>query len=242
MTRVAGKLGKLAPQFPVVLKELNAYTTAALPRPPASVDWGGSVTSWPMDGNDRYGDCTVAAAAHLMQSWNAQTGQKDTVPTEQQVVDTYLQLSGGQDTGLVESQVLHAWQTTGLWGNRIVAYAPVNVHALVAIRQSIALFGGVFAGIQVPANAQQQFQAGKPWMLEPGWQDQPIVGGHAVPLLGYDAQGLHCVTWGAVQQISWDWWSTYADESWAVLAHQYEEAGAVNGIDLATLTRDLKLV
>jgi hypothetical protein len=26
-----------------------------------------------MDGNDTYGDCTMAAAAHMIQSWNAQT-------------------------------------------------------------------------------------------------------------------------------------------------------------------------
>ncbi|MEY9968071.1 hypothetical protein ABIA33_006151 [Streptacidiphilus sp. MAP12-16] len=242
MTRVAGMYGKLGPQFPVALKDFTDYALAPLPAPPTAVDWATNVASWPMDGNDQYGDCTMAAAAHLLQSWNAQTKQTDSVPTEKEVVAEYLQLSGGKDTGLVEAQVLKAWQRGGLWGNRVVAYAPVNVHDLTAIKQTISLFGGVYAGIQVPSNAQQQFQNGKPWTLDPGWQQQPIEGGHAIPLLGYDADWLYAITWGAVQQVAWDWWSTYSDEAWAVMSQEYKEAGTVNGIDVATLTADLKRV
>ena len=235
MTRTIGKLGKLSPQFPVALKDLDAYTSTPLPQPPATVDWATKVATWPMDGNDQYGDCTMAAAAHMIQSWDAQTSEADPVPSEQQVVNEYFQLSGGQDTGLVESDVLKTWQHTGLWGNTAVAYAPVNVHSLTALQQTIALFGGVYAGIQVPANAETQFQAGNPWTLDPGWQQQQIVGGHAIPLLGYDADWIYAITWGTVQKVAWDWWSTYADEAWAVLPHQYQEAGTVNGISLSAL-------
>lgn len=242
MAREAGKFGKLGPQFPVALKELPAYATAPLPDPPPSVDWATNVGNWPMDGNNQYGDCTMAAAAHMIQSWNAQIGASDSVPSEQQVVDEYFKLSHGQDSGLVETNVLKTWQRGGLWGNRVIAYAPVNVHALTMIKQTIALFGGIYAGIQVPASAQQQFEDGKPWTLEPGSQQQRIVGGHAIPLLGYDADWLYAITWGAVQQIAWDWWSTYADEAWAILAQEYKEAGEVNGINLAALEADLQLV
>ncbi|MFJ8471285.1 hypothetical protein [Kitasatospora sp. NPDC094011] len=242
MGRVAGKFGKLGPRFPVALKDFTAYAEAPLPAPPAAVDWATGVTAWPMDGNDQYGDCTMAAAAHMIQSWNAQTAEQDTVPTQQQVVAEYFQLSGGQDTGLVEADVLKTWQSGGLWGNTVVAYAPVNVHSLTVLQQAIALFGAVYAGIQVPANAQQQFQAGEPWTLDPGWQRQKIEGGHAIPLLGYDAEWIYAITWGGVQRIAWDWWSTYADEAWAVLAQEYAQAGTVNGIDMAALTADLKQV
>jgi hypothetical protein len=242
MALLAGKFGKLGPQFPVGLQDFTAYASTPLPAPPSSVDWATGVSTWPMDGNDQYGDCTMAAAAHMIQSWNAQTSSKDTVPNEQQVVAEYLKLSGGKDTGLVESNVLKTWQTKGIWGNRVVAYAPVNVHSLTAIQQTIALFGGVYAGIQVPANAQQQFGAGKPWTLDPGWQQQPIEGGHAIPLLGYDANWIYAITWGAVQKVAWDWWSTYSDEAWAVLSQEYKEVGVVNGIDLTTLTADLKQI
>jgi hypothetical protein len=242
MPRDAGLLGKLGPQFPAALKEFTAYATRPLPAPPASHEVPSAVASWPMDGNDRYGDCTMAAAAHLIQCWNALTGRQDTVPTEQQVVDAYEKLTGGQDTGLVESNVLKSWQNTGFWGNTIVGYAPVNVHDLTALRQTITLFGGVYAGVQLPTNAMQQFKDGRPWALEPGWQQQPIEGGHAIPLLGYDQQWVYAITWATVQKVSWDWWHTYGDEAWAVLAQEYKEAAVVNGLTLATLEADLRLV
>src|SRR5258708_3311383 len=123
-------MGKLAPQFPTALKEMAAYAPTPLPQPPASVDWAAKVAAWPMDGNDVYGDCTMAAAAHLIQSWNAQTGQAMPVPRDQDVIAAYMKLTGGKDSGLVESQVLKRWLGSGLWGNKIVGYAPVNVQNL----------------------------------------------------------------------------------------------------------------
>ena len=239
MTRVPGKMGKLAPQFPVGLKELPSYATQPLPPAPASVDWSKNVSAWPMDGNDQYGDCTMAAAAHLIQSWNAETAESLPVPAEQDVVALYLKLTGGKDSGLVESRVLKHWKSSGLWANKIVGYAPVNVHNLDSLKQAIAYFGGVYVGIQVPANAQDQFRAGLPWTLDPGWQQQQIEGGHAVPLLGYDDQYLYAITWGAVQPMAWDWWSTYSDEAWVVLSEEFSRAGKVDGIDVATLQADI---
>jgi hypothetical protein len=235
-------MGKLAPQFPVALKELSAYTPKPLPQPPTSVDWAKNVATWPMDGNDVYGDCTMAAAAHMIQSWNAQTNEQLPVPRDQQVIAQYMKLTGGQDTGLVESQVLKQWLGSGLWGNKIIGYAPVNVHSLDSLKQAIAYFGGVYVGIQVPHNAEDQFRSGEPWTLVSGWQQQPIIGGHAVPLLGYDDQYMYAVTWGAVQPMGWDWWSTYGDEAWVLLSEEYERAGKVNGIDVAALQADLAQV
>ena len=242
MTRNPGKLGKLAPQFPLALKELPEYTVRPLPAPPPAVNYAANVVGWPMDGNDTYGDCTMAAAAHLIQSWNAQTRADIPVPTGPQVVSEYLTLSGGQDTGLVESSVLKTWASTGLWGNTIAGYAPVNVHSKNLLMQAIAFFGGAYVGIQVPANAQDQFRSGKSWTLDPGWQDQPIEGGHAIPLLGYDADWLYAITWGAVQQVHWDWWATYGDEAWALLPQEFVTAGKINGLDISTLKQDLALV
>jgi hypothetical protein len=243
MTRTVGKLGKLAPQFPVAVKDMHCYMVAPLPKAPAAVDHATQVTAgFPMDGNDRYGDCTMAAAAHLIQAWNAETGIELPVPTDAEVVAQYLKLSHGKDSGLVESRVLQDWLRTGLWGSKIVAYAPVNVHSLEALKQAVAYFGGVYVGVQVPKNAQSQFADERPWALEPGWQQQPIEGGHAIPILGYDEQWLYCVTWGAVQKISWDWWSTYGDEAWVILSEEFKKAGKIGGIDVATLQADLASV
>jgi len=243
MARKVGKLGKLAPQFPVEERELSHYTSQPLPAAPPSVDYAEKVANgFPMDGNDQYGDCTMAAAAHLIQAWNAETNINLPVPTDTEVVAQYMKLTDGKDTGLVESQVLQDWMKGGLWGNKIVAFAPVNVHSLDALKQAVAFFGGVYVGIQVPTNAQTQFASGLPWTLDPGWESQPIEGGHAIPILGYDDQWLYCVTWGAVQQMAWDWWSTYSDEAWVVLSEEYQKAGKMDGIDVAALQADIASV
>lgn len=242
--RKHGLLGKANPQFPVGLKDWRAYVKSGmeLPSPPDAVNDYAGVPEWPMDGNDKYGDCTMAAAAHSIQVWNAVTKRSDPVPTELSVVGEYLQLTHGADSGLVESNVLKTWRSTGLWGNKIIGYAPVNVHDLSQLKQAIYLYGLAYVGIQVPQNAQTQFEDGKPWTLEEGWQSQPIVGGHAIPIVGYDTQYLHAVTWGALQLMAYDWWQTYGDEAWAILPQEFKEDGGYNNLNLTQLAADLHSV
>ncbi|GAA1966957.1 hypothetical protein [Catenulispora subtropica] len=240
MNRKVGMMGKLRPQFPTALHDMHYYATAPLPKPPAEVDHAKTVTAgFPMDGNDQYGDCTMAAAAHLIQAWNAQTGIDLPVPADTDVIAQYLKLSHGKDSGLVESHVLKSWMSEGLWENKIVGYAPVNVHSLEGLKQAIAYFGGVYVGVQVPKNAEIQFADGRPWALEPDWQAEPIQGGHAVPILGYDGRWMYCVTWGAVQKMTWDWWSVYGDEAWVILSEEFQQAGKIGGLDVAMLKADL---
>ncbi|MBV8665466.1 MAG: hypothetical protein JO269_03185 [Burkholderiaceae bacterium] len=241
-TRKAGRYGKALPQFPTGLKEFKAYLKqgAALPAPPASVTKFRDVTAWPMFGNDQYGDCTMAAAAHAIQCWNAITAEKDRVPSDTAVVAEYFKLTGGADSGLVESNVLQTWQKQGLWRNKIVAYAPINVHDQTLLQQAVDLYGLAYVGIQVPQNAETQFQDKQPWTLVQGWQTQTIVGGHAIPVVGYDQQYLYVITWGEVQQVAYDWWQTYGDEAWAIVPNEFKEAGGYQNINLQQLIADLQ--
>jgi hypothetical protein len=110
------------------------------------------------------------------------------------------------------------------------------------MRQAIYLFGLAYVGIQVPENANTQFEAHQPWTLVDGWQDQKIVGGHAIIFVGYDADWLYAITWGAVQKVAWDWWQTYGDEAWAVLPNAYKEAGTIDSVSFSTLLADLAQV
>ena len=63
-----------------------------------------------MYGNDRYGCCTKAGQAHLIGFFTGIANPPATVFTDQQVVDDYLRLTGGQDTGLDEVTVLEDWR------------------------------------------------------------------------------------------------------------------------------------
>lgn len=227
------KLGKLAPRQDSRTLLLSAYLAPTLPPPPASLDYSSRVRTWPMYGNDEYGDCTIAAAAHMVELWSALAG-KPKVPTLPSVVNRYFKLSGGQDTGLVELDVLNDWRKDPLDRDTILAFAAVNKSNHDHVRQALVLFGGVYIGFEVPANAQTLFEEGKPWDANGG----AIEGGHAVNVVGYDAAGLTVVTWGRTQRATWAWWDEYVDEAWAILPPEFKTHPPV-GFNLAALEADL---
>lgn len=236
------KLGRLPARRPFGLGDLVEYVQGKLPAPPADVHYGGLVKSgFPMDGNDQYGDCTIAAVAHMLQTWNAETEEADKIPTEQQCIDTYFQLTGGVDSGLVEADVLSFWYRSGLWGNKIKGYAPVPINNLVQIHQAVAFYGGCYLGIEVPESAMQQFEVGEPWTVVPG---SPIEGGHAVPISGYDERYVYVVTWGKIQPVTYPWLAAYLEEAWCVLPEEFSQRGhgPIPSIDFASLQADLKAV
>ena len=229
------KLGKLAATRPYGLKDLAVYADGPLPAPPASVNYFANL-SLPIDGNDQYGDCVMAATAHLIAAWDAEVKRTDPVPTGNEVVAEYLKLTGGEDAGLNESNVLTLWHKHGLFGEKIAGFAPVDVRDTIAIHQAIAFYGGALFGIQCPLSAQQQFQEGGPWTYEPG---SPIVGGHAIAPLGYDAHYVYCATWGGVAKVTYPFLSAYLDEAWAIIPQQFVEASKGPLLDLESLQADL---
>ena len=233
------KFGRLAPA-PQRLSDLTAYARRPLPAPPAEVVAPALV--YPMDGNQTYGDCTIAAAQHADQVWAHLEEFAYEPPAESVIASTYFALTGGADTGLVEATVLKAWQTEGLFGNKIAAYAPIAPKHLVTVKQAVELFGLAYTGILVPAVAEEQFSAGQTWELTGGSADHNIVGGHAVPIVGYNATGPIFVTWGQLQQATWRWWLTYAEECWCIIGAEVAQAGHLHGLDLAALQADLAAV
>lgn len=231
--------GCLPARLPFGLSTLGTYATGKLPKPPASVDAPSNVV-WGMDDNDTIGDCTIAGVDHLIAAWDADYNELDSRPTDTTIQSTYFALTGGQDTGLNEADVLKAWQTTGLFNNKIAGYAPVHPHNLVEIHQAIAFYGGSYFGIACPASAQEQFQAGQPWTYV---KDSPIEGGHCIVGVGFDASGVYCVTWGGLALVTYPFLAHYMSESWCVISQELvEHGGDALNIDLATLQADLSLV
>jgi len=84
------KLGKLTARHDPRALLLASYVTAALPTPPASCDLSTKVgASWGMMDNDQVGDCTCAAAGHLLMEWTANAGKKMFAPTDKQIIAAY---------------------------------------------------------------------------------------------------------------------------------------------------------
>lgn len=184
----------------------------------------------------------MAGAAHVVMASNVEVQRRDEVPSSDQVAQQYLALTGGQDTGLNESDTLSIWRTRGLFGdNRLSAYCPVETNQLGHVHAAIAFYGACFLGVQLPASAQEQFGQGRPWTVVP---DSPIEGGHCIVAVGYDQQWIYCVSWGQVVPVSYPWWSAYVDESWCLITQEAAEAGqGPDGIlNLEALQADLDAI
>lgn len=237
--RIAGKRGKLQAERPM-MGTLSNYMRASLPLAPRSFDYSTRVQSYPMALNDQLGDCTMAGVIHLLQLAYAEVGETFQYPGDDVVRDTYMHLTNGQDTGLVEHQVLQTWMNDGLFGTKIVAYAPLDIKNQKELSAACYAFGGIYLGVEMPTIAEQQFEAHQPWHLTE--QNPEPAGGHCVVVTGSNRFGMDMITWGAEDSMTWSWWERYGSEAWVVIPEIFVEAnhGPVWSIDISTLQADIK--
>lgn len=233
--RVAGRFGRLGAKFPAGLRDLTYYAAGDLPAAPASVPVP-NFPNWDILGNDTYGDCGVAGLTHLLEGAAADAGESETWPTAQQVIDYYMTYTGGQDTGVVLSDFLAYARQQGFLGHTVTAYAPVQVHDVPTLSTAIYMYDGAYCGITVNQAMMEAFETGQPWTLDVV-QGEPE-GGHCVPAVAYDDNGLTVITWGQPQVITWPAWHAISSEAWAVISGELAN-GDGHGISLDALTADL---
>jgi hypothetical protein len=191
---------------------------------------------FPMDGNDNYGDCTMAAVAHATTVYNGLIS-KTNIMAQADILKTYFQLTGGQDTGLDELTVVNYWQSTGIGTEKIQAFVSIDPKDHDHVQQAIYMFGGVYLGFQVQQNAQQQFDDKQPWT--PGTLTND---GHAVYAVAYDQNQLTVLTWGNTQLATWAWWDECVDEAYAILPAEAAQIGFNPNFDYDQLKADLQNV
>jgi hypothetical protein len=247
-TQIAAQmLGKLPVRTDVRTLSLARYIDSALlPSPPDAFDETSGVDSWPMYANDRIGDCTTAAAAHMIEAWTAAGRGQPVELSEGAVLDAFEHVKRTDpftgEEGAIELEVLRYWRANGIGMHRIGAYARIAVHDQRLVRTASWLFGGLYIGLQMPLTAHAQpvwdWTGSLAGPARPGsW------GGHAVDVVRYDKNGLTVVTWGRLQELTWSFWDRYCDEAYCILSDDFLQKGsAPNGFDLAALQADLALV
>lgn len=250
------KLGKRAARVDGRTLKLSKYVKK-LPAPPDDSGYVDKVPFWPMMLNDQLGDCTVAAAGHMIQQWSTYANQPY-IPRDVEVLCAYMDVGGYEtgkpetDNGAVMLDVLNYWRRKGIGGHKIKAFVSLDPRNSLEIKQAVWLFGNCYVGVGLPVSAMNPILGhngkqcwahtddgpdGEPW----SW------GGHAVPIVGYgqdDAghRGTMLVTWGELYDMTWDFMRTYCDEAYAVLSEDWFDKAcdcAPSGFDLATLERDL---
>ena len=224
-----------------------------LPTPPTTEDLGAKVTKLGMMDNDTVGDCTCACAGHMVQAWTANCGNQVIIP-DAAILSAYEAVSGyvpglpSTDVGANCEDVLAYWKNTGIGSHFIVGYASVDVTNQSQVEDSVYLFGGIYLGVNMPISAQNQTGPGLVWDVPPGGAigdgEPGSWGGHAVPIVAYDAAGLTVITWGALQRMSWAFLTTYCDEAYAVLSQDWIETSGLSpdNFDFASLQADMALI
>jgi hypothetical protein len=238
------KLGRKAIKTDTRTLQLGDYLKPSLPPPPPSADWTKGIAAWGMMLNDTLGDCTIAGVGHAVQVWSANNGPIVTVPdltieSYYEKWDGYVPSNPSTDQGGVELDVLNDWRQQSFAGNALMAFADPKVANLVEVRQSIALFGGVYIGLSLPLTAQKQdiwdvVKGGGANAKKGSW------GGHCVFVPKYDAKTFTCITWGQLKTMTVAFWKEYCDEAHTLLGQDWiNTKGSPAGFNQAQLQTDL---
>lgn len=245
MLNIGGGLrfGKKPPKIDYRTLSFGNYLTEDIPAPPPFVDLVDRVCInlgessipqlFPLFANDILGDCAIAGAAHGVTVYHGMVKQKH-ILSQQSVIRIYFHLTGGIDSGLYMLDVIKYWRSNGMEDGKIFAYASVNSHNHVHVKQAISIFGGLFMGFQCQENVLEEFKNHKPW--QPG---RLINAGHAVYVTGYDNDGVEVLTWGDTQKGTWAWWDMCVDECYALLPPESKCPGFTVGFDFERLNKDL---
>lgn len=222
------------------LSESNFSTT------PSIHDWTSvKQTEWGVYRNDQLNNCTCAAAAHMLKCWTA-NAKTEAIITEDEILEAYANitgynaLTGEGDDGAYAIDTLKYWRKNGIGQHKIKAFATVPKDNQEVVKKAIHIFGGIYAGLQLPKSILGQ----EIWSVLPGnlvGDLEPYSwGGHAVSILAYDEEYLTCITMGSEQKMTWEFWETYNDEAYAIITEDFFKGTQTpSGFNLNALQEDL---
>lgn len=213
------QLGKAPAKIdPRTLRLSDFIDWSQLPSYPATFKDSDKIADWKMLGNDRYGDCVMVGDMHQEMLWSVLAGTPFSV-NEQQLVQTYLQLSPG-DHGLVILDYLRWRRKNPVAGARkMLGFAAVNWRDPAELSVATSMFRGVLRGILLPKTAQAQSSPSRIWdtVSLSGDGAPGSWGGHLTLETDYDQQNHADITWGYVQRATRQFMLNYCDECYVVV-------------------------
>jgi hypothetical protein len=246
-------MGKLPAKTDSRTLRLSSYLRG-LGRPAPAADYTRAVPKarrWPLLANNRFPCCTCSAAGHMIEVWTANTGTVRIIP-DSAVVRTYRRFVGDVHKPHKHMiDVLNYWRNSGIAGDRILAYAQLTPGDVAETKLTIELFGACYVGLALPNFAlipgTFDHVLNTPW-TKPFKKERADTipqrrNGHTVAAVKYDRDNVYVVTWGILKPMSWDFYSTYCEEAYAVLSKDFVDAKSkrsASGFDLAALAQDLR--
>lgn len=244
------KLGRVPSRHDARSLTLAPYLDGLrLPAAPPARNWARSVNappSWGMFANDVLGTCSCASIAHLFAAQAANTGNRLAIGDADVValyerVGHYDPTRPETDQGAQMLDVLRALREVGMAGQRISAFAAIEVQNRWQLEIAVNLFGGVYVGADLPVSVRHQLI----WdVAGPGQYDLSYVpnswGPHAMALLGYDQRNVTLISHGEIRVATLAWYRSYVTEAWALIDPLWVDQGlAPSGFRLQQLRSDL---
>lgn len=255
MKRVFGKLGLihknlaaliLASRVPII--PIRAITTAEFLEHDPAYEWSPALKTLTMLGNDKVGNCVIVMLLNFLRTCLANCGI-DYEPTEQDALDLYSAITG-YDPSQTDSQgnnptdqgtdpvaALDYMEKTGTKeGHKIRAFISIDPHDINHIKAASQKLGGLLGAVQLPSDAQTQFEAGQRWTISSLAALQNPLGGHGIYIPDFDQNGMTADTWAQKQPMSWNWWWGCGIQAFAAVTDQFLKNGvAPNGLDMNAL-------
>lgn len=232
----------------IKLKFAQVLDATRLPVPPPAFGHATLIHGrWSVLGNDQWGDCVWAGAAHehmlfsvtgkhgsvsfddksVLSDYSAVTGFDPQDPATDQGTDMQAAASYRRKTGVVDRSGIR---------HKIDAYAEIARADLSQVALSAWLFGACGIGVEFPNTAMDQFNAGKPFSVVSGAK---VEGGHYMPCVGRHKDGHYVlVTWGRTVLATPEWMRKYMDEAVAYISRDIvldKTHMSPEGFDLQTL-------
>jgi hypothetical protein len=239
---VARMLGKLPVKIIPGVRALSDYIAPGkrLTVPPMVTNTQALGNKFPMFGNDRLPDCTIASIGHIARAWLLSNDQECDI-TDNDVIGRFNEYPNNEN-GLVVARVLKDWHKRDFYGVSLNGLATISPHSFSMLRLSLFLFGGSYYGWSLPRAVQDMDEwPAPPPDLTGDWEVNSW-GGHAAPLLDYDSDGnFYVVTWGKRLKVHPRFILAYAEEAYALLSDEWADAnGAPNNIDYLGLKNDMR--
>jgi hypothetical protein len=252
------KYGRRPPKNAPALR-FGSFLSSAAPPHPQQEDYLAKLTGWQMLGNDVAGDCNAVTWANTRRLVTA-TLTTEYYPTQAQVWQFYETQNPGfdpngtsdtngpgssDDQGMeIQTGLEYLHRTGGPDGVRAVAFAKVDHTNIDEVEAALAIFGGLWLGIQVLDANQQQFANGLAWTDVPG---SPIDGGHAILGGGYTTADVNFITWAKETEFARSFWNgvvhgnPLVEEAWVVIWPEHLGTTAFeHGVDQAQLAADYR--